>query len=294
LGEHTHVGAPVGIVVATRNRRVDLLRTLERHAAAPERPPVVVVDNASTDGTPAAVRARHRDVEVVSLPENRGAAARTVGARLLRTPVVAFSDDDSWWAPGALERIAAAFARDPGLGLVAGRILVADDGRVDPTCAAMAASPLAQAPGRPGTRVLGFVACGAAVRRSAYLAVGGFHPRLVIGGEESLLALDLAAAGWRLTYREDVVAHHHPRPDHSRDRREVLVLRNRLWAAWLRRPAASAVHETAVALRGATPGAAMRALPAALCGVGWVARARHVIPPAIAADLALLDGAPVL
>jgi GT2 family glycosyltransferase len=284
------VAAPVGIVVATRNRRADLLRALARHAAAPERPPVVVVDNASTDGSPAAVRTRHPDVEVIALPENRGAAARTVGVRLLRTPVVAFSDDDSWWAPGALGRIAAAFDADPDLGLVAGRILVADEGRVDPTCAAMAASPLAQAPGRPGTRVLGFVACGAAVRRSAYLAAGGFHPRLMVGGEETLLALDLAAAGWRLAYREDVVAHHHPRPDASRDRREATVLRNRLWAAWLRRPPASALHETVVALRGATPAAAARALPAALRGAGWVARARHVIPPAVAADLALLDG----
>ena len=292
VGEPTRVAAPIGIVVATRNRRADLLRALERHAAAPERAPIVVVDNASTDGSPAAVRAGHPDVEVVALAENRGAAARTVGVRLLQTPVVAFSDDDSWWAPGALGRITAAFDADPGLGLVAGRILVAEEGRIDPTCAAMAASPLAQAPGRPGTRVLGFVACGAAVRRSAYLAAGGFHPRLMVGGEESLLALDLAAAGWRLAYREDVVAHHHPRPDASRDRREATVLRNRLWAAWLRRPAASALHETAAALRGATPAAAARGLPAALRGVGWVTRARRVIPPAVAADLALLDGPP--
>jgi hypothetical protein len=43
----------------------------------------------------------------------------------------------------------------------------------------MAQSPLAPDAvlGRP--RVLGFLACGAVVRRSAFLAVGGFSPRLV-------------------------------------------------------------------------------------------------------------------
>lgn len=31
-------------------------------------------------------------------------------------------------------------------------------------------------------------------------------------GEETLLAYDLAAAGWQLCYVADVVAHHHPSP----------------------------------------------------------------------------------
>ncbi|MGH8897910.1 MAG: glycosyltransferase family 2 protein, partial [Egibacteraceae bacterium] len=92
----------VAVVVATRDRLASLRVTLERLAALPERPPVVVVDNASRGGTVEAVRADHPDVTVVALPENRGAAARTVGARQADEPYVAFSDDDSWWAHGAL------------------------------------------------------------------------------------------------------------------------------------------------------------------------------------------------
>lgn len=41
-----------------------------------------------------------------------------------------------------------------------------------------------------GLRVLGFVACKAVVRRSAFLGCGGFHRHFGIGGEERLLTVD--------------------------------------------------------------------------------------------------------
>ena len=53
---------PIGVAVITRNRRDGLLHTLDQLAALPERPPVVVIDNASNDGTAAAVRTRRPDV----------------------------------------------------------------------------------------------------------------------------------------------------------------------------------------------------------------------------------------
>src|SRR5688572_23074610 len=43
--------SPVTVVIATRNRRDSLATTLRHLRALPERPPVVVADNASTDGT---------------------------------------------------------------------------------------------------------------------------------------------------------------------------------------------------------------------------------------------------
>lgn len=52
----------ISVVVITHNRRDELQRTLERLAALPEQPRVVVVDNASSDGTadgPLAASGRH-------------------------------------------------------------------------------------------------------------------------------------------------------------------------------------------------------------------------------------------
>src|SRR5215207_3340243 len=202
--------ARVAVVIATRNRGPELLGTLTRRRALDEQPPIMVVDNGSTDGTAELVRTRHPGVQVVGLRRNRGGAARTVGARLVDSPYVAFSDDDSWWAPGALRRAVEVFEAYPDLGLIAARIVVEPRGALDPTCERMRDSPLRAELPLPGPPVLGFVACGAVARRSAVLACGGFHPRYGFGGEEHLLAVHLASAGWGLAYVEDVVVHQQP------------------------------------------------------------------------------------
>jgi N-acetylglucosaminyl-diphospho-decaprenol L-rhamnosyltransferase len=282
----------VSVVVITRDRRDELLRTLQALAALPEGPDVVVVDNGSRDGTAAAVRRAHPAVRVVALDADAGAAARTVGVRAAHGRHVAFCDDDSWWAPGALRLAADLLDGDPSLGLVAARVLVGPEERLEPVCAAMAASPLAPEPDLPGPRVLGFVACGAVVRASAYLAVGGFEPRHGVGGEEALLATDLAAAGWRLAYVDALVAHHHPSGIRDRAGRRTTMVRNDLWFAWLRRPLRPALRHTARAAVAARRDRAARAgVYAALQGLPWVLRGRRPAGGALARDLQLLDAA---
>src|SRR5829696_3176815 len=130
------------IVIATRDRRQRVLATLARLAGLAERPPVVVVDHASTDGTASAIAERFPEVTVIPSPRHIGSAARTLGVEAADTPLVAFSDDDSWWAPGALRHAADVFRAYPRLGLIAARIVVEPEGRLDPTCAVMRDSPL--------------------------------------------------------------------------------------------------------------------------------------------------------
>lgn len=279
------------VVIATRNRRERLERTLDRLAELPERPTVVVVDNGSRDGTVAAVRGRHESVRVVGLAGNRGGAARNIGAELAATPYVAFSDDDSWWRPGALDVAQRLLDADPRIAVLAARILVEPDGRLDPTCRAMAASPLAADARLPGPRVLGFVACGAVVRRSAFLAVGGFDARLGVGGEEELLTLDLAEAGYELVYAHDVVAHHEPggarRPGRARN-----TVRNEIVVAWLRRPLRSALRRTVRLLvaHGRDRQAALGAIDA-LRAAPWVLRERRPVAGPLERGLRTLEAA---
>ena len=232
------------MVLATRDRRDSLLASIRRLQGLPERPPVIVVDNGSQDGSVEALRSTHPDVDVVALGRNLGAPARNIGVARAATPYVAFADDDSWWAPGSLDRAADLLDANSRLGLVAARILVGPEQREDPTTAAMAHSPLPSVDGLPGPPVLGFLACGAVVRRSSFLEVGGFDDLLFFLGEEERVALDLASRGWHLVYAHDVVAHHHPGSVADRTGRRRRQLRNQALTAWLRRPLRLAVRRT--------------------------------------------------
>ncbi|HEU4540227.1 MAG TPA: glycosyltransferase family 2 protein [Jiangellaceae bacterium] len=271
----------VTVVVATRNRRDELLRTLGRHEA-----PVIVVDNGSSDGTQEALRMLP-NVTLVELDDNHGAHARTVGAQRAGTPYVAFADDDSWWAPGALERAARIMREHPRLAVLAAQVRVMPRDELDPFCRLMTDSPLGREPDLPGPSVLGFMACAAVVHRGAFLAVGGFDDIVRFPGEEERVALDLAAAGLALAYVDEVVAYHEPSPSrHSTSERKAAVTRSRVLTSMMRRPWPVVARQLASAVRS---GAGDRA------GVGravpemWAAlRHRSVIPSAVESRLGTL------
>lgn len=237
--------AKTTVVIATRNRAAELSRTLTELRALRPAPAIVVLDNASVDETACTAEA-FPGVRVVRLPRNLGAAARNLGVALARTPYVAFSDDDSWWAEDALGEAERVLDAHPRLGLVAGRTLVGADHRDDPVNELMATSPLGHPPGLPGPLVLGFLACAAIVRKEAYLQASGFSPLLHFGAEERLLSLDMAACGWDLCYVARVRAHHHPsarRPPQAWRRRAEQ--RNNALIAWMRRPLRRCAAESA-------------------------------------------------
>lgn len=281
----------VTVVVATRDRCQELLRTLRYLQALIPPPPVVVVDNGSTDGTAQAVREQFTGVVVLALRRNHGAPARNLGVLAARTPYVAFSDDDSWWAPGALQRAAAALDSHPRLGVVVARTLVGPAELSDPVNPLLAESPLPRSPDAPGPSVLGFLACSAVLRRRAFCEVGGFSRLLFFVGEERLLCYDLAAAGWERAYLEDVVAHHYPSAHRTDpERRRVAELRNTLLTAVLRRPLRVAfAAATALGRDSVCDRAARAALGKALVRLPTALRQRALLPTAVEEQVRMLE-----
>lgn len=272
----------VSVVVATRNRCAALARSLSILCALPERPEVIVVDNASTDRTAELVAAGVPQARLIRLRRNRGAAARNEGVRVARAPYVAFSDDDSWWEPGALTSAVRLFERHPRLGAVAARTLVGPSGRIDPVSVAQAHSPLPTAADLPGPAVLGFLACSVVVRRDAFLAVGGFSPVLFFGGEERLLAYDLAAAGWGIAYAGELTARHFPSSARDPAGRDLLLRRNELLTLWMRRPVRTALAWTGACARRAVRDRAERqALTRAAARLPVALAHRRKLPPAV-------------
>jgi GT2 family glycosyltransferase len=282
----------IAVVVITHQRRDELLRSLGRLRALPERPHVVVVDNGSTDGTADAVQSRFPEMELIASPTNLGAVGRNLGVARLDTPFVAFCDDDTWWEPGSLRAAADVLEAHPRLAVVTARILVEPAGTEDPIVAELRDSPVRGAEWLPGPALGSFLAGASVLRREAFLEVGGFSERLWLGGEEELMAGDLAAAGWELCYLPGLTVHHQASRARDPHRRRGDGIRNTLWTTWLRRPLRPALRRTVHLLRTVPRDrVTARALAEAARGLPWVLRERRVLPPHAEARFAALEQA---
>ncbi|MER5479996.1 glycosyltransferase [Streptomyces sp. NPDC002734] len=280
----------VSVVIITHNRRDELLYTLDRLAELPERPRVIVTDNGSADGTAAAVARHHPEVLLLSPGRNLGAVGRNLAVRHVTTPYVAFCDDDTWWEPGSLRGAADLLDRFPGVAAVTARILVEPGGAEDPIVAELRDSPLPGPDWLPGPALGSFLAAATVLRTDAFRSAGGFSPRLWLGGEEELLAVDLAAAGWWLVFADRLTIHHRASVARDSTLRRTHGIRNTLWFTWLRRPARAAVRRTLHLARTVPRDAAsLRGFALAAAGLPWVVRERRVLPAAVESRLVLLE-----
>ena len=215
------------VVIPTRNRAAQLRATLgsviaEAEGAGAE---VVVVDNGSTDGTPALLAefaaASPGRVRTIVEPEPGAARARNAGVRVARGTVVAFCDDDVRPRLGWLRALLARFA-DPRVACVGGRVFLLFDPAGRPPWLTgrltdyLSAYDLGPRPIDLGTRSRGDSPRGAsmAVRRAAFLDVGGFSPRLgprstrPSVGEESELCVRLLEGAHTVWYEPTAEVDH--------------------------------------------------------------------------------------
>ncbi|MES2521642.1 MAG: glycosyltransferase family A protein [Gemmatimonadota bacterium] len=212
-------GPAIALVVCTRNRGAQLPVTLASHAAMRPSVPweLVLVDNGSTDSTPALLRdfaARASfSVTLVHEPRPGLASARNAGVRAARAPLLAFTDDDCYPDHDLLDRWVECFA-DPAIGYAAGRILLHDPEDFPITIR----TDLEPQTLRPGAFVEpGFLqGANMAFRRELLRELGGFDPALGPGGRFNFEDLDMssrassagAAGGY---FPGPTVRHHHRR-----------------------------------------------------------------------------------
>jgi glycosyltransferase involved in cell wall biosynthesis len=185
----------VSVVVPTRNRSALLAMTLRSVRQQQDVDlEVIVVDEASSDDTPAVLAALDDSrVHVIRHQTAQGLpAARNRGAAVARGEWLAFIDDDDLWAPDKLLRqvqAAQAAACDwvytGAVNIDRGRIVASR--RPPPPDEVVAALPRFNPIPGGGSNVI--------VRRPAWLRVGPFEPRCRSGAEDWEMSIRLAKDG---------------------------------------------------------------------------------------------------
>ena len=135
----------LSIIIVSYNARADLENCLRSLGDAPPVIPhdVTVVDNASSDRSAEAVRARWPLVHVIALPENAGfSAGNNVGIRATGGDLILLLNSDTLVPPGAIDRLVASLLADR-TAAVAGPRLVDGRGRIEISSGSML-SPVAE------------------------------------------------------------------------------------------------------------------------------------------------------
>lgn len=181
---------------------------------------VLVVDNASTDGSLALLRERHPAVRVLRLERNGGPApARNAGMRAAANRWVLALDNDTVLAPDALDKLAAAAVSAPGIAIAQPRsVFHAEPGRVHYDGGGFHYAglislrnfyrPLAEAEGRGTVDVDCAVAVALLLDRDQVLAAGGYDEDYFILFEDLDLSYRLRALGLRIVSVEDAIVLH--------------------------------------------------------------------------------------
>jgi GT2 family glycosyltransferase len=123
------------VIVVTHNNApliVDCLRAIKA-GAGPRSYEVILVDNASTDGTLEAIPDELLPARTIALHENIGfAAANNAGIDASRGRMIVLVNSDAFPDPGSIDRLIAAIDGLPQAGIVGGRLRY-PDGRLQPS-----------------------------------------------------------------------------------------------------------------------------------------------------------------
>jgi N-acetylglucosaminyl-diphospho-decaprenol L-rhamnosyltransferase len=202
------------VIIVSYNSRSDLQRSLPVVASGDWE--VIVIDNASTDGSAALIQANFPGVQVVTLPENLGyGGACNEGLKRTSAPFVLLLNPDAWPLDDGIEKLVECAERNRTFG-VAGPELYSVDGRRQQS---LVAFPTRWWLGRPAItsnppqrpKVLGpirrgrsfLVGAALLLRRDAVEQVGGFDGSFFMFYEEVDLCWRLLEAGWGVALCEE-------------------------------------------------------------------------------------------
>lgn len=226
--------AELTIMIVSYNTRALTLACLHSLFSHPTKArfQVVLIDNASSDGSAAAISAAYPQVKVIASDRNLGfAAANNLLAAQATTEWLLLLNPDTEVEPGAIDNLLDFSKNRPQAGITGGRT-VFPDGTLNPSSCWMAMtlwSTLCLGTGltaafrstsffnpegigswkRDSVREVDIVSgCFFMIRRELWNELGGFNPKYFMYGEEADLCLRAKALGYRPAITPDAQIMH--------------------------------------------------------------------------------------
>lgn len=204
-------------VIVNYNRKDELLLTISKTKeiikTASGEFEIVIVDNASVDGSADAVKLQHPDVVLIENPVNTGAPAWNLGFAKAKGEYFIILDDDSHMESG-LEDALQYLDKNPEVGVLACNIKGGMFGTSD---------------WEDLGDTIGFIGCGAFYRKKVYDKVGGYADWIFLYNNEWDLGMRVLAAGYKLKYFAKCHVTHRASPlNRTTKRLKVFSIRNEM------------------------------------------------------------------
>jgi glycosyltransferase involved in cell wall biosynthesis len=202
------------VVIVTKDRCEVALRAVESAVRQSPAVEIILIDDASSDGTADTVAAKFPMVRVERSPRSVGCVAqRNRGAALATAPVVVSLDDDATF---------------DDTDVVARTLAELDRPQIAAIRMTRPQAPLTS----ERRAVASFVGWAYAIRREVFLALGGYRSELVAYGEERDFCIRLLERGMLVCQGTVRALTHRPYPVRNRTRSRRFAQRNDVINAW--------------------------------------------------------------
>lgn len=206
-------------VILNYNRKNDLLITLAKTTEFLNKNSlnheIIVVDNHSSDGSVLAVKESFADLTVIESKTNIGVAGRNLGFEKAKGEYLIILDNDSYIEEGLTEALIY-LDKNPKVGILA----------LNVTTGPYLTEPFKW---KDDQNILGFLACGAIIRRELFEKIGGFADWLVVYADEWEYSIRCLNAGYFIRYfRNSNVIHKASIINRSFKKTRILSTRNEM------------------------------------------------------------------
>jgi GT2 family glycosyltransferase len=214
----------VSTIILAYNRSNEVLKTIEKLKLLRQSFPldleIIVVDNASIDDTSALVSSCHPDVKLITKTKNNGIAGWNDGFEVARYKYMLVLDDDSHIQQGLTEAVAY-LENNEDIGILTLQIASEHPSEVD----------LLNVEDfwKDGEDVVGFIGCGAIIRRDLFKKIGGYADWIYVYTHEFEYSIRCLDSGYRIVFfGNGIVIHRVSNINRSVERLRIFATRNEL------------------------------------------------------------------